>query len=155
MLVRPRNNSISDALIPVFVPWRDYATVDSKSIRLKNLKILVAEAGGQKELADRVATDAAYLSQLKTRNRGRGLGDKLARRLEIAMQKPIGWMDHDNTPPDPSKVTSMRQPFSEDTLQAAKLIEALTPPQRKQVLGFLALLSPDAQPSQPARRHRR
>lgn len=66
--------------------------------------MLIREASTSAELARRVGTNPAYISQLIQRTATRvgelrGVGDKLAERLERAMGKPTGWMDvpHDGS----------------------------------------------------------
>lgn len=67
--------------------------MDAKAIRLYNLKRLIAEAGGQKKLAQRCGVSPAYLSQIISLRTPRKMGDNVARRLERGMDKPHGWMD--------------------------------------------------------------
>ena len=66
--------------------------------RLRNLELLVAEAGSAVKLARLANTSASYLSQIRRRlltatGSSRGIGDRLAQKLERAMGKPHGWMD--------------------------------------------------------------
>lgn len=73
----------------------------ASAIRLENFEDLVREAGSLAELARRAETNPIYLSQLRsqaTTRKGtkRGIGDQLARRLESAMGKPIGWLDQEH-----------------------------------------------------------
>lgn len=67
--------------------------MDNKEIRLANMLMLAAEVGGLQALADKTKTDAKYLSQVKNRWKGRGMGDDVARRIETALGKRRGWMD--------------------------------------------------------------
>jgi phage repressor protein C with HTH and peptisase S24 domain len=67
-------------------------------IRLGNLLLLIAEAGSIAKVASRSDTSAAYLSQIinkapSSTGNARGIGDKLARKLELGMKKPVGWID--------------------------------------------------------------
>ena len=69
-----------------------------EQIRLKNLELLIAEAGSAANLADRVGTNSSYLSQVRRRmptKKGtpRGIGDDLAVKLEQGMDKHEGWLD--------------------------------------------------------------
>ena len=75
--------------------------MDIKQIRLRNLRILIGEAGTIANLARLSKTAPAYLSQIlnslpTSTGRPRSVGDKLARKLEEAMDKPYGWMDRVN-----------------------------------------------------------
>ena len=67
-------------------------------VRLRNLELLVAEAGSAAALARLANTSESYLSQIRnqlTTPKGtpRGVGDDLAVKLERATGKPNGWMD--------------------------------------------------------------
>jgi len=69
-----------------------------EQIRLKNLELLIAEAGSAAKLAERVGTNSSYLSQVRRQMRTkkgtpRGIGDDLAGKLERGMGKHEGWMD--------------------------------------------------------------
>lgn len=69
-----------------------------ETTRLKNLELLVAEAGSAAELAGRAGTNSSYLSQVRRRmptKKGtpRCIGDDLAVKLERGMGKCEGWMD--------------------------------------------------------------
>lgn len=65
-----------------------------KEIRRLNLELLIAEAGSAVELAEQVDTNEGYLSQLRNETNERGVGHKLAKRLEDRRKKTSGWMDH-------------------------------------------------------------
>ena len=70
-------------------------------IRLKNLEILIREAGSAASLARAAGTNSSYLSQVRNqlptkKGTPRGIGDDLAAKLETAMNKPHGWMDEDH-----------------------------------------------------------
>lgn len=80
-----------------------------ETIRNENLERLIAEAGSAAELARRAGTSSSYLSQVRhhmstRRGTPRGVGDKLAVKLERGMGKPVGWMDepHDAGQPQAS-----------------------------------------------------
>ncbi|MDP9893213.1 hypothetical protein J2W32_001482 [Variovorax boronicumulans] len=71
-------------------------------IRRENLNLLQRESGTLENVAARAGTSSVYLSQvrhqtidLKT-NRPRQMGSSMARRLERAFDKPLGWMDADH-----------------------------------------------------------
>ena len=78
-------------------------------IRHQNLETLIQEAGSARQLAQRAGTSSSYLSQLRSRKgsqakRRRGIGDRLADRLERGMGKAPGWLDqsHDDDARDES-----------------------------------------------------
>lgn len=69
-----------------------------EKIRLKNLELLIAEAGSAAKLARFAGTNSAYISQVRrqtlTKNgTPRSVGDNLAGKLEQGMGKHEGWMD--------------------------------------------------------------
>lgn len=72
-------------------------------IRRDNLELLIAEIGTIEALAEKTGTSSGYISQLRTqapesRNKTpRNIGDAIARRIEIGMEKEVGWMDHDHS----------------------------------------------------------
>lgn len=67
--------------------------LDSKEIRRRNLRQLIAEQGTATSLADKAQTSAAYISQILSPKTKAFVGDALARKLEAATKKPHGWMD--------------------------------------------------------------
>ena len=67
-------------------------------IRLRNLGLLVAQAGSLSALARRAGVSGAYLSHVRAgtpypSGSPRRMGDRLAAKLERAMGKPPGWMN--------------------------------------------------------------
>ncbi len=78
-----------------------YMTRKHSPIRLKNLEILIREAGSAARLARAAETNSSYLSQVRNqlptqKGTPRSIGDDLAAKLEAAMKKPPGWMDVDH-----------------------------------------------------------
>ena len=76
----------------------------NKDIRRANLIMLIEEgqAAGknQREWADSLGLDPAYVSQIK--NEVRDMGDEFAAKLEKSLGKRTGWMDELQTPLQPS-----------------------------------------------------
>lgn len=73
-----------------------------KEIRRHNLEKLIKETGMSKgKFAIRIETAPAYISQILSKNSKRGMGDFMARKIELKLGKPKGWMDcwHDDEPP--------------------------------------------------------
>lgn len=64
-----------------------------RDTRLRNLQLAVQESGSQAALASLIDTDPSYISQLMKSWRGRGIGTTTARKIEVALHKPPGWMD--------------------------------------------------------------
>jgi hypothetical protein len=67
--------------------------MENKAIRRANLTALIAEFGSAQALADKIDTDATYVRNLRNAVDKRGIGDRLARRIEEKLGKPAGWMD--------------------------------------------------------------
>lgn len=68
------------------------------TVRLRNLELLINEAGSAAQLARIAGTNSSYLSQIRHRmptqsGKPRRIGDDLAEKLERGMEKPEGWMD--------------------------------------------------------------
>lgn len=78
---------------------KDNKHMDSKTIRLKNLKSLINEIGTAAALAEKINASPSQISQIVAPKAIRSLGDALARRIEEAFRKPHGWMDqiHDQS----------------------------------------------------------
>jgi hypothetical protein len=76
-------------------------TIDD--IRYENLHLLIAEAGGDEQLAERYDCTVAYIRNMKLRSvdsgtgKQKNIGKNTARKLEASMNKPVGWMDTDHT----------------------------------------------------------
>lgn len=71
----------------------DLRAMENKEIRRANMLLLAEQLGSLEALAEKTKTAAKYLSQVKNRWNGRGMGDDVARRIEAHMRKPRGWMD--------------------------------------------------------------
>lgn len=78
-------------------------------IRLENLELLIATEGTLDAVAEKANTSSVYLSQIRNAaldqktGRPRQMGDQMARRLEVANEKPKGWMDTPHSAPGPNK----------------------------------------------------
>ena len=72
-------------------------TQDIKEIRLKNLLNLIKQEGSQIAFCRKVDIDSSHISQIKNPNNKKNLGEKLARKIESALNLPTGWMDRDHT----------------------------------------------------------
>lgn len=81
-----------------------------KENRYANLLLLIEEAGSVPRLEEKTGVTANYLRQIKNKNaiqngKPKGIGDKIAAKLEDGMNKPRGWLDQihsqssANTPP--------------------------------------------------------
>jgi hypothetical protein len=102
----------------------------SKQIRLRKLDQLVAEYGTIEAVATAAGTAAQYLSQIRNKvtsasGTPRGIGDSLARKLELGCHKHPGWMDQ------------------QDAIEAATELSDLIQ-SSKQVFHSKVMLSPNA-----------
>lgn len=95
---------------------------DNREIRRANLEGLLTQltAGNMAEFERRYGIDASVLSQIK--NGSRNMGDELARKVEAALDKEKGWMDH---PQFRMSDVSIQQ------AEAAQIAEALDPSERE------------------------
>lgn len=67
--------------------------MDSKSIRYLNTRILVEEVGGVSNFAEKINKGQSQTSQFAGTNPIKGIGNKVAREIEEAFDKPHGWLD--------------------------------------------------------------
>lgn len=72
--------------------------MDNKAIRRANLLYLIELHNTIKALAEATGSVPNHLSEIK--NKGRNMGDDVARRIEEKLDKPRGWMDRLQVPPD-------------------------------------------------------
>ncbi len=85
--------------------------MDIYQTRRANLVALIARVQGAAALAERCGSSAQYVSQLvnqtkdKKSGRPRTMGDKFARRIELALDLPDNWMDkqHPTTGEPPAR----------------------------------------------------
>ena len=127
-----------------------------QDIRYHNLQALLIEVGGnQAELARRTGTNAAYINQILNNSqlpsgKIRSVGERLARMLEQAFQKPEGWMDSETTAaqvaeptatyhsqsPDITKLINIASKLSHEQLEmACRMLEGLTNKVKDEVTG--------------------
>jgi hypothetical protein len=73
------------------------------AIRWENLIDLIREAGGDEALAEKYGCTVAYVRQMKLKSKDsdtgkeKGIGNATARKLELCMGKPRGWLDQDHS----------------------------------------------------------
>ncbi|WP_224963855.1 LexA family protein [Acinetobacter guillouiae] len=82
--------------------------MDSKSIRYRNTRLLVDQVGGVSNFADKIGKGQSQTSQFAGTNPIKGIGNKVAREIELAFDKPHGWLDlpNGNTVPIESNVSN-------------------------------------------------
>ncbi|MCU4387971.1 hypothetical protein KTH40_10190 [Acinetobacter haemolyticus] len=67
--------------------------MDSKTIRYKNTRLLVDQVGGVSSFAEKIGKGQSQASQFAGTNPIKGIGNKVAREIENAFDKPHGWLD--------------------------------------------------------------
>lgn len=67
--------------------------MDSKTIRYKNTRLLVDQIGGVSNFAEKINKGQSQTSQFAGTNPIKGIGNKVAREIEEAFNKPHGWLD--------------------------------------------------------------
>lgn len=67
--------------------------MDSKSIRYQNTRLLVDSVGGVSNFAEKIGKGQSQTSQFAGTNPIKGIGNKVAREIEEAFEKPHGWLD--------------------------------------------------------------
>ena len=68
--------------------------MDVKEVRRLNLQYLIASVGKVDDFSKLVGLESPnYVSQLKNGSNNKTMGDKFARKIEKAFDKPKGWMD--------------------------------------------------------------
>tara|TARA_B110000503_G_scaffold20503_1_gene30798 strand:+ start:8416 stop:9093 length:678 start_codon:yes stop_codon:yes gene_type:complete len=99
--------------------------------RLKNLELLIGEAGSAAKLARTAGTNSSYLSQVRNqlptkKGTPRAIGDDLANKLEKAMKKPQGWMDdlHDGNADSTQEHNAHLGPDLRSTLPLISWVQA-------------------------------
>lgn len=91
-----------------------------KENRYDNLLRLIEEAGSMARLEERTGVTANYLSQIKNKNviqngKPKGIGDKIAAKLEDGMGKERGWLDQHHSS-NTTTVTAM-QTFLQENIE--------------------------------------
>lgn len=80
------------------------STTTYSDISRSNARYLAESVGGFKRFCDKVGMAEAQVSQLIGKNPSRGIGRKVARRIEEAFDKPLGWIDQ---PHDENGLTTL------------------------------------------------
>lgn len=116
----------------------------NEEIRAENLAKLIIEAGGEERLSELYECSPAFIKQMARGYRDsksgsqKGIGNAAARRLEIAMKKDRGWLDHDHERP----MMVMQQSFgygqslSEIEMEVIEAFRAANEAQRSIVISW-------------------
>lgn len=68
-------------------------------VRLENARKLAAQIGGQQRFAERLNMSRQQASHIIGSRPVKGIGHSMARRIEVALEMPIGWLDIDHSSP--------------------------------------------------------
>lgn len=67
--------------------------MNSTEIRHKNAQLLAQRVGGVNNFANRLGKSPSQVSNFTKDDPGKGIGNKIARQIEQAFNKPAGWLD--------------------------------------------------------------
>lgn len=98
--------------------------MDSKTIRYQNTRYLVEIAGGVSNFAEKIGKGQSQASQFAGTNPIKGIGNKVAREIEEAFEKPHGWLDIPHTHGRETK--SLDQNISAPMPLAGRLIPVIS-----------------------------
>lgn len=122
----------SSLLVPLHSGKLFNIDMEIREIRRKNLLHLTEQIGSFEKLAKVVETSPSVFSQIKTG--ARNMGHTLARKIELKLRKPVGWMDaqhKDNVAEEPLALYSVSAPLQSRILQ---VFDWLTPAQQEHAL---------------------
>ena len=125
----------SETLVFRFDAARYLPGMDVRIVRKANLALLASEAGSVAALAEKVDSSEKTLKQILAgtplpSGTPRSVGHGLARRLEIACKKPLGWMDE-----------AHEESVSEIARSIIRRVQNLTDDQLEALDAFLAAIS--------------
>ena len=98
--------------------------MDSKTIRYQNTRYLVEMAGGVSNFAEKIGKGQSQTSQFAGTNPIKGIGNKVAREIEEAFEKPHGWLDIPHKLP--SETVALDQNVSSPIPLAGRLIPVIS-----------------------------
>lgn len=105
--------------------------MDIREIRRQNLIALRAQEGTFSGIAAKVDTDPNYLSQISSGDGKHNMGYRMARRLEKACGKPVGWMD----------VPHEDDEIEQDLSAIGRIARRMDKTQRRQLISFMESMS--------------
>ncbi len=85
--------------------------MDSKTIRYNNTRILVDQVGGVSNFAHRINKGQSQTSQFAGTTPIKGIGNKVAREIEVAFGKPHGWLDLPHNEESKPSDTNVSEPI--------------------------------------------
>ena len=110
--------------------------METKDIRLANLLALAAGYKRNSLFCERISMNPTYFSQVKTGRKS--IGDELARRIEVTLGLPRGYLD---TPKTEGRSSSQ---IPAETLGVAYALEALSPHIRESLSRLIFSLAAEA-----------
>lgn len=96
--------------------------MDRSQNRLAKTRQLIDEVGGQARFAEMLGISASQVWQFAGNAPVRGIGSRMAARIEHAFQKPAGWLDWpiDDPTGEPVQATGETWPFPSVSLNDIK-----------------------------------
>jgi DNA-binding transcriptional regulator YdaS (Cro superfamily) len=115
------------------------AVTTIEQIYRENLALLVSEAGNQQKLSERIGKSPAQISQWLNAStdsktgKPRAMSRNMARELEHACKKPVGWMDQQHGQQPTSELSAEEQRLirgfrSADPVVQNYVLRSLDPP---------------------------
>jgi hypothetical protein len=100
--------------------------MNQKNTRLQNVRNLVSEEGSLAAFAERIERTPAQASMIAGKNPQRGIGDKIARHIEVCFNKPEGWLDETHSL-DPLEIQAekVKQAYKDASRESRLLIERM------------------------------
>lgn len=112
--------------------------MDIKQIRLQNMLALANGYGRIADFCEKIDMQPSYFSQVKAGTKG--IGDDRARRTEVLLELPHGFMDMVHTTASGEKVSDASMP-DRSAMSLAYIIEELPPIIRERIKGLVYSLA--------------
>lgn len=117
--------------------------MDIKTVRRMNARLLAGEIGSISGLANYLGKTQGQISALIGSNPTKNIGDRLAREIEAAFEKPVGWLDYLETDAEGRPVMT---PIQEELYQ---IVSELTDYQIGALIDFLTRFPAELQRKSP------
>jgi hypothetical protein len=101
-------------------------SMDNKTLRLKNARALINIAGNIDKFAEKIKRSPSQASQVAGKTPTRGIGDRLARHIEICFDKPRGWIDQEHeTDPMIERAEKIKRAYLDSSAETRLMIERM------------------------------
>jgi len=112
--------------------------MDIKTTRKINLQKAIKICGTAADLSSRIGAAASYLSSIQNPRHRANVGDKLARKIEQAIDTEKGWMDVSH--PSSDKIDTSKE-AQEQAQKYIQLLQQLNQEQRNEVLTIIDMMA--------------